>query len=247
MSSGNHSVQERLQQNRAKVQEQVAEALALAGRSADSVMMVAVSKYVNADLTWQLVEAGCMELGESRPQSIWQKHESFVDRCSSTDSPMVGLHWHMIGHLQRNKVARTLPLIEWLHSLDSLRLAEAISAEAVKQSRRLKCLLEVNATQDTTKTGLPLDEARQVLEQILALPGIEVRGLMSMSTENAPPDQALREFESVRVLRDQLQTQFGSACQLTELSMGMSGDFPQAIAAGATMIRVGSLLWEGIE
>lgn len=245
MNPGEHSVREQLQQNIGRVLNDVEAALAAAGRAPGSVKIVAVSKYVDAALTWQLVEAGCCELGESRPQVIWQKHQSFIDEHAEA-AALPNLRWHMIGHMQRNKVARTLPLISWLHSLDSLRLAEAISAEAIKQSLSIKCLLEVNATDDTTKTGLPFEQAAPTLEQILSLPGIETCGLMSMSTEGAPPEQARREFESVRLLRDQLQTHFGSACNLQELSMGMSGDFPQAIAAGATMIRVGSVLWAGI-
>ena len=245
MNSGEHSVREQLQQNIGSVLEQVDAALSAAGRAAGSVRVIAVSKYVNAALTWQLVEAGCLELGESRPQVIWQKHQSFIDEHADATA-LQSVSWHMIGHMQRNKVARTLPLISWLHSLDSLRLAEAMSAEAVKQSLSIQCLLEVNATSDATKTGLPLKQAAPALEQILSLPGIKICGLMSMSTEGSEADQARREFESVRLLRDELQTQFGSACALQELSMGMSGDFPQAIAAGATMIRVGSLLWRDI-
>ena len=245
MNSGEHSVREQLHQNIGRVVSDVETALSAAGRPTGSVKIVAVSKYVDAALTWRLVEAGCLELGESRPQVIWQKHQSFIDEHADA-AALPNVSWHMIGHMQRNKVARTLPLISWLHSLDSLRLAEAISMEAVKQSLRTKCLLEVNATSDATKTGLPFDQAAPAMEQILSLPGIEVCGLMSMSTEGAPSDQARREFESVRLLRDELQTQFGSACNLQELSMGMSGDFPQAIAAGATMIRVGSLLWSDI-
>lgn len=246
MNSGEHSVRERLQQNIDRVMEQVDTALSAAGRTSGSVRVIAVSKYVDATLTWQLVESGCFELGESRPQSIWQKHQSFADEHADRHAMLERVHWHMIGHLQRNKVARTLPLIDCLHSLDSLRLAEAISAEATKQRVILKCLLEVNPTEDTTKTGLPLDQAGQVLEQILRLPGIVLCGLMSMSTDGAPPDQARREFESVRTLRDQLQLRVGAAADLRELSMGMSGDFPHAIAAGATMIRVGSILWENV-
>ncbi len=246
MSHHDHSVQTQLRQNLQRVLEQVDTALAKAARASGSVKLVAVSKYVDAALTWELVQSGCFELGESRPQSIWDKAQNFNEvHAMSTERTRV--HWHMIGHLQRNKVARTLPLMSWLHSLDSLRLAEAVSAEAVKQSVPLKCLLEVNASQDQTKTGLPPVQAEQVLEQVLSLPGIEVHGLMSMSTEGATPEQAQREFESVRVLRDQLQARFGRACDLSELSMGMSGDFSQAIAAGATMIRVGSVLWEGIK
>jgi pyridoxal phosphate enzyme (YggS family) len=246
MNASDDSVQAKLRQNINSVQEQVEAALNAAGRPLDSVKLVAVSKYVDAGLTWQLVEAGCCELGESRPQSIWQKHQSFAEQHAHQQTQLSQVRWHMIGHLQRNKAARTLPLLACLHSLDSLRLAETVHAEAAKQNLRVKCLLEVNPTEDATKTGLPIAEAARTLEQILAFSGIEICGLMSMSTDGAPPEQARREFESVRALRDELQQLCGNSCRLTELSMGMSGDFPQAIAAGATMIRVGSVLWSGI-
>jgi pyridoxal phosphate enzyme (YggS family) len=152
----------------------------------------------------------------------------------------------MIGHLQRNKVTRTLPLIDWLHSLDSLRLAEALNSEALRQHRRLKVLVEVNATEDASKTGLPPAEVPPLLDRLVQLPGLDIRGLMAMSTENASSDQILREFMSVRELRDRLQAQYGEAIDLGELSMGMSSDFALGIAAGATMVRLGSILWEGV-
>ncbi len=238
-----NDVQDILKRNIERAREAVSEALAAAGRPADSVKVVSVSKYVSVELTCSLVEAGMTHLGESRPQSIWQKHDA-VNEVARRQS--VEIEWHMIGHLQRNKVARTLPMIEWLHSLDSLRLADAINAEAIKQQRRVNSLLEVNVSEDTSKTGLPPEEARQVLQHVLSLPGLCVRGLMAMSTEHATAEQTLREFHRVRELRDALQREFGTACDLSELSMGMSGDFQQGIAAGATMIRIGSLLWEGL-
>lgn len=225
-------------QNFQRAREQVAEALAANGRAADSVRIIGVTKYVDDAQTRQLVEAGCRTLGESRPQALWHKHAALADAGP--------IEWHMIGHLQRNKVARTLPLIDWLHSLDSLRLAEALNSEALRQHRRLKVLVEVNATEDASKTGLPPAEVPPLLDRLVQLPGLDIRGLMAMSTENASSDQILREFMSVRELRDRLQAQYGEAIDLGELSMGMSSDFALGIAAGATMVRLGSILWEGV-
>ena len=217
----------------------MAEALSTSGRANETVRIIGVCKYVDAELTRQLVAVGCRDLGESRPQSLWHKHAALAD--------LGPIQWHMIGHLQRNKVARTLPMIDWLHSLDSLRLAETVSSEAMKLSQPLKVLIEVNATQDATKTGLSPSEVPELLEHLLKLPALHIRGLMSMSTEHASRDQILREFMSVRELRDRLQQHYGTAVQLSELSMGMSSDFDIAIAAGATMVRLGSILWEGVE
>lgn len=232
-----------LERNYRRVVEQVDEALAACGRQGENVRIIGVSKYVDVERTRQLVLAGCRILGESRPQTLWQKHAALSDLNSAE---LGNIEWHLIGHLQRNKAARTVPLIDWLHSLDSLRLAETLNSEAIKLGRPLKVLLEVNMSEDASKTGLPPAEAPPLMERLLQLPGLQVRGLMAMSTEHASAEQALREFMSVRELRDRLQQQFGTAVDLDELSLGMSGDFAAGIAAGATMVRLGSILWEGI-
>lgn len=246
-----------LQRNLQRAQTQIAEALEACGRGSQPVRLVAVSKYANVDLTRQLVRAGCRALGESRPQSLWEKHAALVGINSATSvgrqavndeggSTSDEIEWHMIGHLQRNKAARTVALIDWLHSLDSLRLAETLNIEAAKRAQPLKVLVEVNASQDANKTGLPRAEVPALIERLLAMPALQVRGLMAMSTEPAPTDQALREFNAVRELRDSLSQQFAPELDLRELSMGMSNDFAAGIAAGATMVRLGSLLWEGV-
>lgn len=216
----------------------VHDALERCGRPQDSVRIIGVTKYVDASLTRLLVAAGCRQLGESRPQSLWQKATELAD--------LTGLEWHMIGHLQRNKVARTLPLIGWMHSLDSLRLAETLDAEAIKQGKRLRVLVEVNVTSESSKTGLSAGQVEPVIERLISCAGLEVSGLMAMSTAGVELAEARREFEAVRELRDALQLRLGTAVNLGELSMGMSDDYPAGIAAGATMIRLGSLLWTGL-
>ena len=229
----------RIVENWQRVNAEVAEAVRQAGRAADEVSIVGVSKYVDVDLTAQLFDAGCNSLGENRPQNLWGKADAFArdDRQAT---------WHLIGHLQRNKIRRTLPHITWLHSLDSLRLATALSEEAVAANVQLKVLLEVNATQDTTKTGLPISELLQVAQQLVNLPNLELRGLMAMCSLESAGDVARREFAEVRDLRDKIQTAIGSQVTLDQLSMGMSGDFREAIAEGSTMLRIGSVLFEGI-
>lgn len=246
-----HSI-EILRRNVARISEQVEEAREQAVRMGSaspnqSIRIVAVSKYVDAQWTRQLVEAGCHELGESRPQVLWQKFDALADLTlpQSTDSNS-SVRWHMIGHLQRNKVARTLPMIELLHSLDSLRLAETIHIEALKQGRVCRVLVEVNPTEDRTKTGLQSDEVPALLRKLCDMQGIQVCGLMAMSSLEATPEQSLVEFQQVRLWRDQWAKEFAGEIDLSILSMGMSGDFRQAILAGATMVRIGSLYWEGV-
>lgn len=229
---------QRIAENWTRVIAEVAEAVQRAGREAGEVLIVGVSKYVDVGLTAQLFDAGCLSLGENRPQNLWGKADAFAGERKAD--------WHLIGHLQRNKIRRTLPYITWLHSLDSLRLATALNDEAIAAEVQLKVLLEVNVTQDVTKTGLQVSELRQVAELLVSLPNLELRGLMAMCSHESAPEVARREFAEVRDLRDQLQASFGTQVTLDQLSMGMSGDFREAIAEGSTMLRIGSVLFEGI-
>lgn len=270
-----------VKENWLRVTDDVASACQAASRPPDSVRIVGVSKYVGPELTAQLVSAGCRTLGENRPQSIWQKQEWFDNRRipdgsgAQSDSESLDFQWHMIGHFQRNKVRRTLPMVGCLHSLDSLRLAQTIQDELQKSQGhgatpqsvevqqaiaskspaeprselagvpRLATLVEVNITEDATKTGLPASELFGLLEQAASFECLAIQGLMAMSTHFAGGEQARREFAQVRALFEQACQRFPSL-GLTELSMGMSGDYREAIAEGATMVRIGSSLWEGI-
>lgn len=226
-----------------RVQEAVAEACQASGRPPTAVQIVGVTKYVDWEFAHQLSNAGCSQLGENRPQSLWTKLEQWQTSGTSSElSPQ----WHFIGHLQRNKIRRTLPAIVRLHSLDSRRLAIALSQEAVAIGRILPTLVEVNVTLDNTKTGIPANELEDLLTQTADLPGLRIDGLMAMSSFGAQPEAARREFAKVCQLRDAMQQRFSGQLQLSELSMGMSGDFAEAIAEGATLVRIGTSLWEGI-
>lgn len=223
-----------LERNLAEVRQRMAEAAHRAGRAPNEVRLVAVTKYVSEDTARALASAGCTELGESRPQELWRKAASLAD---------VPVRWHLIGHLQRNKLARSLPLVSLLHSGDSLRLLEAIDAEAARTQRRVPLLLEVNVSGDATKHGLRPDELEPLAGPLAKLPSIEVRGLMCMAGREGCLDDARRDFESLRLLRDRLRSAWPNPAALTELSMGMSGDFEVAIEQGATLVRVGSSLF----
>jgi pyridoxal phosphate enzyme (YggS family) len=230
-----------LQSNWQRVSAEVAEACRLAGRESNAVQIVGVSKYVGPELACALAEVGCHTLGENRPQALWEKCEWIA---AQANAPTIA--WHMIGHLQRNKVKRTLPLIELLHSLDSLRLAQTVSDEAVAAGITVRALVDVNVTDDQTKTGILANELEPFLERAIQLPGLELQGLMAMSSLGGDSDTARREFAHVRQLHGQMSQRFGAQLTgWTELSMGMSGDFHEAIAEGATLVRIGSSLWEG--
>jgi PLP dependent protein len=226
-----------IKQNWEAIRQQVDDVASQHGRNAGEVLVVGVSKYVDVELTRALVAAGCRNLGESRPQSLWSK-------CPEIQE--AGVHWHLIGHLQRNKVKRTLSYVDWIESVDSLRLLTQIENDAAGADRRPKILFEVNATQDASKTGCTFAELLEMAEYATTCQNIQVAGLMGMASLDGTPDKARAEFAAIREYRDRVAQQFGNLLDLRELSMGMSGDFREAIAEGATIVRIGSALFEGV-
>lgn len=223
--------------NLAGVRQRIAAAAERAGRDPNAVTLVAVTKYAALDAIQQLIAAGCHDLGESRPQQLWQR---------SSELTNFRLRWHLIGHLQRNKIHRTLPSTFLIHSADSLRLIEACGREAVACGLVARLLLEVNVSGDQAKHGFQPAELSKAVRQALETPGVEVRGLMAMAGLDSGADQTRREFQQLRQLRDDLRAAHPTA-SLDELSMGMSADFEIAVEEGATMVRVGSALFEGVE
>lgn len=229
----------RLRANLDAVRVNISAAAARAGRAAAEVTLVAITKYVDAELARALVELGVTDLGESRPQSLWEKGEALAD---------LPVRWHLVGHLQRNKIRRTLPLVSLMHSVDSQRILDALNAEAAREGRTLDVLLEINISGEANKTGLPAAEARVLVPQLPNWPNIRLQGLMGMASLDGDPSANRREFASLRKLREELRAlaPAGGSSTLAELSMGMSGDFEVAIEEGATLVRVGSALWEGL-
>ncbi len=225
----------RIAENVAEVRRRITDSAARSGRAADAVTLVAVTKYVSADVASLLVEAGCRDLGESRPQLLWEKAAALAG---------LPLRWHLIGHLQRNKVRRTLPLLAMLHSVDSERLLAAIDEEHLPP---LAVLLEVNISGETAKHGFSPGEVEPFLSKAGDYRHVSIRGLMGMASLEGGIDVARREFAALRELRDHLQANCPPAVTLDELSMGMSNDFEAAIEEGATIVRIGSALFEGIQ
>ena len=200
--------------------------------------LVAVTKYVDVDAARDLLAAGCADLGESRPQELWRKGEQLAGES---------VRWHMIGHLQRNKVARTLPHVTLFHSGDSLRLLAELDSECDRLERRLPVLLEVNISGDESKHGFAVQEIEDRLPEILQLQHLHVRGLMAMARLDGDQEAARLDFRNLRGLCDRLRPRLPTSVALDELSMGMSGDFEEAIEEGATIVRIGSALFEGID
>jgi hypothetical protein len=233
----------RVGENLARVRDRIAKAAVRGGRAADAVTLVAVTKYVSIEWTAALVEAGCRDLGESRPQALWSKASSLGPQF-----PPDGIRWHLIGHLQRNKIRRTLPWVHLLHSLDSPRLAESIEQEAGDTiGPPLSALVEVNVSGDRSKTGLPGEELEPLLVAAAGMKSLSIRGLMCMAALDGGRETARRDFAHLRELRDAASANLPPGISLAELSMGMSGDFEEAILEGATLVRIGSALFEGLE
>ena len=227
----------RIATNWQSVQSDVADALRHAHRERNQVKIIGVTKYVDAPTTALLVDAGCQALGENRPQALWQKAES--DGLSGRM-----IDWHMIGHVQRNKLRRLLRHRPTIHSVDSQRLLDALHQEAAANDNPVQVMLEVNISGDESKTGLAPSHLLELLERADES-SVRIVGLMAMAGWGTSAGEARKQFSCVRELRDRLAKKSGNP--IHQLSMGMSGDFREAIAEGATMVRIGSRLFEGIE
>jgi PLP dependent protein len=220
----------------AELRGRMAAACARAGRQPDSVTLVGVTKTVGHEVAQALVDLGVPDLGENRPQELWRKA-----------GLVTGARWHAIGHLQRNKVERTLPLVSLIHSCDSIRLLEAVDAEALSQGTTARVLLEVNCSGEDAKQGFNPAEVPALAERLNAMKGILVDGLMTMAALAGNPDEARPAFRGLATLARDLKALVDPRHTLAHLSMGMSNDFEVAIEEGATLIRLGTILVGGLE
>ena len=233
------SLRDRCLANLAAVRDRVAEACRRAGRSAEDVRLIAVTKYVDTTITRLMAECGCLDLAESRPQQLWEKAAAMTDM-----GPLI--RWHVVGHLQRNKVRRTLPVVSLIHTLDSERLLASLEAEAAMSGQPCNVLVEVNLSPDAARSGAAPADVPALVAAAVRSPHLRLRGLMGMASHpDSPAADARRDFARLREFRDQLEADV-PAETLRELSMGMSGDFEAAILEGSTMVRIGSALVEGL-
>ncbi len=226
----------RIADNVARIRDRIEAAAIRTHGNPAAVRLVAVTKYVDAATAALVLKAGCQDLGESRPQELWSK---------AAAPPLADARWHLIGRLQRNKVRRTLPLVELIHSVDSERLLAEIDAEAAQLNFHPRVLLEVNCSGEAAKQGFAADDVRRLLPSLERFSRVRVAGLMTMAPLEGDESAARATFAALRKLRDELASQAPSHVVLEELSMGMSGDFEAAIAEGATIVRIGSSLFEG--
>ena len=195
--------------------------------------LVAVSKTHPAEAIREAYDAGQRIFGESRPQELCAKHEALPE----------GIEWHMIGHLQTNKVKYIAPFVKMIQSVDSARLAETIQREAARCGRTIDILLEIHVAQETTKSGWDVGELKRYLDSapFRSMPNIRVRGIMGIATHTDDEAVVRRDFGELKRCFDLLRPYFGA--HFDTLSMGMSHDYPLALACGATMVRVGSSIF----
>lgn len=207
------------------------------GRRREDVTLVAVTKTVPAEVAALLPELGVLDLGENRPQELWRKAAAVPN-----------VRWHLVGHLQRNKIAQTLPLVHLIHSVDSERLLRALDEEAARRGQPARVLLEFNVSGEASKSGFAPDASSlpELADLLFNLAHARVEGLMTMAAFEEDPEQTRRTFVELRVLRDELRKRVGSRHPLTELSMGMSNDCEVAVEEGATLVRIGTALFEGL-
>lgn len=222
------SLKERIQQ----VERLVQAACERSGRNRDDVKVVAVTKYVSLETTGLLLDEGIVHIGENRPQNAVPKWEALGGR---------GL-WHFIGHLQSNKVKDVIGKFQYIHSLDRLSLAKELEKRAAAQGIIVSAFLQVNVSGESSKHGVRPEEAAQLLQELNSYSHIRIIGLMTMAPIEDDPELTRPVFRRLRELRDQLNAQKITKEPLTELSMGMSGDFEVAIEEGATWVRLGTLL-----
>jgi pyridoxal phosphate enzyme (YggS family) len=225
----------RIAENLARVRARIDAACRRAGRTATDVLLVAVTKSARLEWIEALIAQGVRDLGESRPQQLLERAAQIT----------TSVQWHLIGHLQRNKVRKILPVAESVHSIDSLSLATRVDGLSAELGLRPRLLLEVNVLGEASKDGFAPEQLEADWAALGTLSHVEIRGLMTMAPLSDDPETSRATFQRLRELRDRLAARPGSP-PLVDLSMGMSGDFDVAIEEGATMIRVGTSLFEGL-
>lgn len=230
------SIESRIAENYGDLQRRIEAACQHAQRPSSDVKLVAVTKYAQVEWIQELIQLGVCELGESRPQQLIERTELYPDE----------IHWHLIGHLQRNKARRVLPLVSLIHSVDTFRLLGTLDRLAEESQRQPRVLLEVNMSGESAKHGFSQQELVENWNNVLECRHLQIDGLMTMAALTEDVEATRPVFRGLRELRDRLITLSPPSVPLAELSMGMSRDFEVAIEEGATILRIGSSLFEGL-
>ncbi len=219
-----------INENLMQVRKNIEAACQKAGRNPEEVTLIAVSKTKPVPMLEEAYQAGSRDFGENKVQEIMDKYPVLPD----------DIRWHMIGHLQRNKVKYIVDKVSLVHSVDSLRLAEEISRQAEKKQTELDILVEVNIAQEESKFGTSRAEAAQLVEKIAKLPCIHVKGLMTIAPFVEHPEENRKYFRQIKELSVDIEKKNIDNVSMSVLSMGMTNDYMVAVEEGATMVRVGT-------
>ncbi len=216
-----------------EIRKRLARAASRAGRDPESIRLLAVSKTVETARIREALDAGIRLFGENYVQEAREK------------IPALGgdIEWHMIGHLQTNKVKYVVPLFDWIHSVDRMELARELDRKAGQHGRKLNVLIEVNVSGEASKSGASSQDVPALLRAVALLPQIQVRGLMTMPPYSDNPENARPYFVALAKLREDIRALSIDTISMDELSMGMTDDFEVAIEEGATIIRVGRAIF----
>ncbi len=202
----------------------------------EEVRLIAISKTKTPDQIMEAYNAGHLDFGESKAQELLPKHEALPQ----------DIHWHMVGHLQSNKVKYIAPFVKMIHSIDSLKLLKTVNKEARKNARKIQCLLQLHIAEEESKFGLQFEEACGLLESetFRSMENVEICGVMGMATLTDNTDQIRSEFRQLKKYFDAIRNQyFPGKASFKEVSMGMSGDYRLAVEEGSTMVRIGSAIF----
>jgi pyridoxal phosphate enzyme (YggS family) len=226
-----------LKKNLEELRKRIASACARSGHQPSSIKLVVATKTVEPPVIRILRQLGISEIGENKVQDAQRKHEALKD---------LPLHWHMFGHLQRNKVKKALQLFELIHSLDSLPLAQEIDRVSLSLGKRTAVLVEANVSKEPQKYGLKEEDLPSFLERLSPMKGLQVLGLMTMTPVMEDPEPCRPFFRRLRELSEEIKKQGIEDIRMEYLSMGMTQDFEVAIEEGSNLIRVGTAIFRGI-
>lgn len=219
-----------LKDNYANVEEKIAAACVRAGRDRSEVTLIAVSKTKPVEMLREVYDAGARDFGENKVQEI----------CEKYDRLPADMKWHMIGHLQRNKVKQVIDKVVLIHSVDSYRLAQEISVQAQKKGLTIPILIEVNIAEEESKFGISAEDTIQLVEEISVLPNLKIQGLMTIAPYVVDAEKNRLYFRQIKQLSVDIKNKNIDNVCMDILSMGMTGDYEVAVEEGATMVRVGT-------
>lgn len=211
----------------------IAEACRRSGRKSEEIELVAITKTVDVEQINEAIEAGIRVVGENRVQEAWRKFQEVGEK----------VHWHMVGHLQTNKVKRVLQFADMIHSVDSVYLAREIQTQAKKLDRTIEILIQVNTSGEESKFGLEPEATIGAIEEVSTLPNLKIKGLMTIGAFLPNPEDVRPCFKLLHDLKDRVNERGITSVEIGTLSMGMTNDYEIAIEEGSTMVRVGTAIF----